>query len=54
MPMKKYRLELRFVIYPEGNHWFAHSLEFDIVAEGSEPVAALVKVKEPRASCCDR
>ncbi len=35
------RVSLRFVIYQEGEWWFAHCLELDIVAEGNTPKEAL-------------
>lgn len=40
----KVDLQLRFVIYPEDGFWFAHSLEFDIVAEGDDAQSAMVDV----------
>ena len=42
--MKKLRLDLRFVIFREGDYWFAHSLEFDIVAEAKDAATALTDV----------
>jgi len=39
--MPKFRLDLRFVIYREGDLWFAHCLELDIVAEGTSASGAL-------------
>ena len=39
--MKKLRLDLRFVVYREGEYWFAHSLELDIVAEAKDTASAL-------------
>jgi hypothetical protein len=31
----------RFLVYQEGRYWFAHNLETDIVAEGSDPQEAI-------------
>ncbi len=39
--MQKTSLALRCVIYREGDLWFAHSLELDIVAEAETPQEAL-------------
>ena len=35
------RVSLRFVIYQEGEWWFAHCLELDLVAEGKSPKESL-------------
>jgi len=34
-------MELRGVVYQEGEFWFAHCLELDIVAEGRDPDEAV-------------
>lgn len=38
------KLDLRGIVYREGDQWFAHCLELDIVAEGKSPSAALADV----------
>lgn len=38
---EKFRLDLRAVVYREGEWWIAHCLEMDLVAEGKTPRQAL-------------
>ncbi len=44
------RFSLRFVLYREGEWWFGHCLELDIVAEGATPKEALHDVLDLCAS----
>lgn len=44
--MPKMRLDLRCVVYKEGDLWFAHCLELDIVAEGKTPHEALADLMQ--------
>jgi hypothetical protein len=41
---EKFRMTLRFLVYPEGEWWFAHCLELDIVAEGKTDHEAFADV----------
>lgn len=41
MPAAKRQIELRGIVYREGETWFAHCLELDIVAEGETPTQAV-------------
>ena len=38
---EKRTFELRGVVYREGNQWFSHCLELDIVSEGNSPDEAV-------------
>jgi hypothetical protein len=39
--MEKINIDLRAVVYREGDWWIAHCLELDLVAEGKTPQSAL-------------
>jgi hypothetical protein len=41
VPAEKKRIELRGIVYKESDHWIAHCLELDIVAEGKTPAQAV-------------
>ena len=46
MPKTRFNIELRAVVYREGDWWLAHCLELDIVSEGKTAVAALSDVMD--------
>ena len=39
--MSDFRMDLRVVLYEDGNSWIAHCLEFDLAGDGSTKAEAL-------------
>ena len=44
--LRNFRVDLRAVVYSEGEWWIAHCLELDLVAEGKTPDQALRDLME--------
>ncbi|MCE9556846.1 MAG: hypothetical protein K8T91_26155 [Planctomycetes bacterium] len=46
MSIQALRIPIRIVFYREGDEWFAHCLEFDLVGSGSTKPVALSSLSE--------